>query len=538
MHWLPSSGPWQTWLLAEAAYRSGQKVIFGAGTSIKVPASVPADASSVISPDFPALAFEQASFVRYAQDDDGNINEFSTNLINEIYSRTGGKPIIRLGGTSPDYGKYLPGQAEPALPVAEQDNYQDVGHTTIGPSYWPITHNFPDAVYMVQVPLATTNISEPIAWTQAAVKEMGLDNIFSIQPGNEADLYTDTYTGEGGIELHPPDYQGTLSNESYVGNWTKYVAAIKEAVPSLPSGRFFTAFDVATHFLDEVQAEQYVFDVETCFGLGIDSDKVVKEVAHHYYQQQAGTAETLGSILMNLTNTHTHLDQYKRRINWLRANHPDIPFVLDEVGNSLQPKNTYEFQARLGSALWQVDFYLYSMAIGVSRINYQQIMHSGFDMWLPVASAGLPAQVFSNFYSQPFIGDFLGSSKKTQVARLSPDESSNIAAYAAYEEGDAKRIAIVNMNYWNSTSSAEARGKVRFDLEVPHGVKEVTVYHLNSPLGAGADASTITYGGSKWTYESRGLEVKNVIQDTRIVKVKRGVASVTVASSEAVLICL
>lgn len=48
--------------------------------------------------------------------------------------------------------------------------------------------------------------------------------------------------------------------------------------------------------------------------------------------------------------------------------------VLSEVGNSLQPTNTYEYQARLGSALWQVDFYLYCMAIGVERINYQQIM--------------------------------------------------------------------------------------------------------------------------------------------------------------------
>jgi hypothetical protein len=152
------------------------------------------------------------------------------------------------------------------------------------------------------------------------------------------------------------------------------VSAIKGAMPDLPSGRFFTAFDTATHFGADVKAEQYTFAVDTCFNLGIDADGVVKEVAHHYYQGQAGTAATLGSTLMNLTITHTHLDQFKVRINWLRANKPDVPFVLSEVGNSLQPTNTYAYQARLGSALWQVDFYLYSMAIGVTRINYQQIM--------------------------------------------------------------------------------------------------------------------------------------------------------------------
>ncbi|GAP85433.2 putative glycoside hydrolase family 79 protein [Rosellinia necatrix] len=378
-------------------------------SSVQIPITVPLEASSEINPDFLGLAFEQASFTRYAQDDEGNANAFSTNLMDAIYSRTGGKPNIRLGGTSPDYGKYFPDQTEPALPVAEQNNYQDIGHTFIGPSYWHLAKNFPDAVYIIQVPMATMNISEPVAWAQSAVDIIGVDKIFSIQPGNEADLYTNTFTGANGIPLHPPQYQGNLNNESYVGNWTKYVSAIKDAVPSVPSGRYFTAFDTAARFDADVTANQYIFAVDRCFGLGIDDGGVIKEVAAHYYQGSAGTAATLGSLLMNLTITHTHLDQLKVRINWLRANKPEIPFVLSEVGNSLQPTNTYEYQARLGSALWQVDFYLYSMAIGVARINYQQIMHAGYNMWLPVASAGKPAQVFSNYYSQPFVADFIVS---------------------------------------------------------------------------------------------------------------------------------
>lgn len=293
-------------------------------SSVPIPAVVPA--SPEINPDFLGLAFEQASFTRYAQDDDGNVNAFSANLMDAIYSRTGGKPNIRLGGTSPDYGKYLPGQTEPALPVAEQNNYQDIGHTTIGSTYWQLTKNFPDAVYIIQVPLATRNISEPLAWVQSAIDVIGIDRIFSIQPGNEADLYSDTFTGVGGIPLHPPQYQGNLDNETYVGNWTEYVAAIKEAVPEVPSGRYFTAFDTAAHFAAEVEVSQYVFAVDTCFGLGIDAGGVVKEVAGHYYQGNAGTAATLGSTLMNLTITHGQLDQFKVRIDWLRANKPEVPF--------------------------------------------------------------------------------------------------------------------------------------------------------------------------------------------------------------------
>ncbi|KAI0150074.1 glycoside hydrolase family 79 protein [Hypoxylon sp. NC0597] len=528
-------------LLALAGFGSAAYVPRDSSSlSVKVPAASAVAESAQIDPSFCGFAFEEASFVRYAQDDNGKANAFSANLINAVTSRTGGNPIIRLGGTSPDYGKYLPGQKEPALPVAEQNNYQDVGHTTIGPSYWDLTHNFPGAKYMVQVPLATTNISETIAWAQSAVKGIGLENIHSIQPGNEADLYADDYRGEGGIPLQPPQYQGRLSNETYVGNWTKYADAILGAV-KLPQGRFFTAFDVATKFGNAVQEEAYIFDVETCFKLGIDKKNIIKEVSHHYYQRNAGTAEDLAAGLMDTSVTHNHLDQFKRHISWLKKNHPKIPFILNEVGNSLFKTNSYEFQARLGSALWQVDFYLYSMAIGIARINYQQIMHAGYDLWLPIASAGHEAQVFSNFYSQPFVADFIGSSGKTKVAKLDisgKNAPANLHAYAAYEDDVAKRIAIANLDYWIKTPSGVDRPSVTLDLLVPKGVESVKVYHLSSPLGAGAAADTITYGGSQWTYKSLGKEVKNVRKDTETIAVKNGAASVKVRSSEAVLVWL
>lgn len=67
---------------------------------ISVPSTVPSNASGIVDPDFPGFAFEQASLWNYALDADGNANEFSQNLIAAITNRTGGKPLIRLGGTS------------------------------------------------------------------------------------------------------------------------------------------------------------------------------------------------------------------------------------------------------------------------------------------------------------------------------------------------------------------------------------------------------------------------------------------------------
>lgn len=66
---------------------------------VSVPSNVPANASGVVDPDFAGFAFEQASLWNYALDLDGNPNVFSQNLIAEITSRTGGKPLIRIGGT-------------------------------------------------------------------------------------------------------------------------------------------------------------------------------------------------------------------------------------------------------------------------------------------------------------------------------------------------------------------------------------------------------------------------------------------------------
>lgn len=74
-------------------------VCTAASPHVSVPSNVPADASGIVDPDFAGFAFEQASLWNYALDLDGNPNVFSQNLIAEITKRTGGKPLIRLGGT-------------------------------------------------------------------------------------------------------------------------------------------------------------------------------------------------------------------------------------------------------------------------------------------------------------------------------------------------------------------------------------------------------------------------------------------------------
>lgn len=433
---------------------------------------------------------------------------------------------------SADYAYYVENQTEPALPRAEVYNYQDIGGTTIGPSFWDLCKSFPDALYIIQTPLAITNVSETVLWATTAVEHIGIDAIHSFEPGNEPDLYPVNNLG-------PPDFLGALDNVSYVDNFTAYAAAIIDAV-DIPSEPFFQAFDVSVHVGSEESEDAYILDVPTCFGLGIDDDNIIKTVAHHYYQTSGGGATDLASGLMSHSAITGHLDLFRPAIDWLKENKPDISYIISEIGNSLNPTHDYSYQAVLGSALWQVDFQLYSLSIGVARFNFQQIMHSGYDLWLPVASNGSQPQVFASYYAQPFVTDFVGSSGKAQVAELdiTGETTGNWAGYAAFEDGVPKRLAFLNLNYWNSSSSTTARASQNITISVPDGVTSVTVDLLSSPLGAGASADTITYGGSQWTYESLGKEITGVRNDTQTLAAEDGEVTVTIYQSSAVLVHL
>lgn len=164
-------------------------------------------------------------------------------------------------------------------------------------------------------------------------------------------------------------------------------------------------------------------------------------------------------------------------------------------------------------------------------------------MWQPVEYLGVAPHVTPNFYSQPLIADFIGSSGTTTMTQLnitSTEEVANVSAYAAFENGSPKRVALVNLNYWNQTSSSTDRPSVSIDISIPSelGATTVTVRYLSSPLGAGADADTVTYAGSQWTYESLGTEVTGVRNDTDTVAVVDDIATITLSSSSAALLLI
>lgn len=165
-----------------------------------------------------------------------------------------------------------------------------------------------------------------------------------------------------------------------------------------------------------------------------------------------------------------------------------------------------------------------------------QIMHSGYDMWLPLDSAGIPRQVFSNFYAMPFVGDFIGDGGGTQAVPLQTGVD-NVVAYASYADGKPVRIAVVNFVLWDEGTGG-ARPSKTLEFKLPKGFKEVKVDVLSSPQGAHASGDSITYAGSQWTSDSNGEEVKGVRDDSYTLSVKNGKVEVKVLASSAVLLHL
>lgn len=74
------------------------------------------------------------------------------------------------------------------MPRAEVNNYQDVGGTTIGPSYWDLCKNFPNAKYIIQTPLAIADVEETVLWATTVVDAIGIDAIYGTYQQNTTNL--------------------------------------------------------------------------------------------------------------------------------------------------------------------------------------------------------------------------------------------------------------------------------------------------------------------------------------------------------------
>ncbi|KAF7192181.1 Beta-glucuronidase [Pseudocercospora fuligena] len=452
--------------------------------------------------ELPALAFEVSSFYSHAIDENGKPNEFSKNLINAIFSRTGGPPILRVGGTSGDHGRYNASlKTAVSHPATEGGPRFKKPYLQVGPSYFKAYDSFPNAKFVFMVPLEHSNIENSLAWAEKGLAVIG-SRLDALESGNE------------------PDFYGGFTIPGYIKKYNAMREALVKKFPKQLGGTIFQAIDKAFNPptplpIDQVQGP-------------LNTTGAIKQYAYHYYQHWGKySRDILQSKILNHTKTVNWMKVFAKKARYLRYEHPTVPFLMDEVGVSMTPGEGHN---NLATALWNADYLLHCMSIDVTRVHMQQIVAPGFNMWEPVKSIWGPPLVRPNFYGMVFAADFIGRNP-TRVHGMDLD-GDFVAGYTAWENGKVARIALFNLNMWYGGGN---RPSITFNIKgLPDAVKSGKVNYLSAPTGAEAN-TTVTWSGLQWTYASGG-KAKQVKNDAKTINVKNGVLSVAVDHSSAVII--
>ncbi|OTA94346.1 glycoside hydrolase family 79 protein, partial [Hypoxylon sp. CO27-5] len=174
-------------ILAVASQGSCQQ---GARTvDVNVLTVTPSHEFQKVDPSFPGFAFEDASFYAYSFDTQGQPNTLSQNLVNSVLKRTGGTPLLRVGGTSGDHGAFNSSQKEPTNFPATKFRPQMKEGVTIGPSFFEAFENWPGAKFEFMVPFRNTSYSNSLQWAKTGLGHIGQENLYTLEIGNEPNFY-------------------------------------------------------------------------------------------------------------------------------------------------------------------------------------------------------------------------------------------------------------------------------------------------------------------------------------------------------------
>lgn len=165
-----------------------------------------------------------------------------------------------------------------------------------------------------------------------------------------------------------------------------------------------------------------------------------------------------------------------------------------------------------------------------------------------------PAAVFPLFHACVAVADFIGSNtqvdlKVGELALPGQDQGQNVnpdlAAYAAWEGNQLKRMVVLNLKPWSATLDRKGdRGKQCIKLQVGQGAKKAKVRRLTAKdgwtAGQGGMEGKVSYGGTVWTTkdQGKGSKAQDAGGEEEVNVDAQGGLTVDVNDSEAVVILL
>ena len=253
---------------------------------------------------------------------------------------------------------------------------------------------------------------------------------------------------------------------------------------------------------------------------------------------------------MNHTSTVLSINKHLNESSLLA--YTGLPYILGET-NSLYNEGAPGLSDAFGAALWGVDFNLYCAATGIARVHMHQGTNYRYQSWQPIDTVNATMGTKAPYYGNIMVAAFLGDLTKNNVSIADIELGSLYQnAYAAYVDGRLERIAIIQMNAYNSTFNGTGEGPTvtsmprpsetfSFQLPTAHGafMKGINVQRL---MANGSDAITgITFDGLSYNLElDEGMPVRlnNVTAGEVLQAAQDGTISVTLPWSSAAILNL
>ncbi|VUC26096.1 unnamed protein product [Clonostachys rosea] len=496
--------------------------------TITSPENLPTGASAVVSHDFASFSFPAHFFVDYA----GNSthpNQFSRDILDLLYSKTGAHPFIRVGGTSTDRLWYNASQK-----IGAYNWWNESGTATtqygipdmiyVGPSFFDGFHNFPGTRWSWQLNMGNTFGKTGGLENALEVAKIVVDNVRgnleSFEIGNEPDLMVRFGHRSEGYSL-----------QDYVQEWNEYASnasqhVLKDNPYGLEKQRFFQGLLIAG-------TKDVEWNIDDAMQDGLDTNGFLKSISYHQYAAGNQPWVRLQNSYMNHTANVNNVTQYSSAIELCRDYNPKLPFVLGETNSNSYNLNMSQIEGVFGSALWLVDHLFLGMAMNITRYNLIQGTTFGYSGWVPVSQNGREPYVRTPLYGQIFTADAIGRDPETQVYPI-PQLPWNMSAYSIYISEKIAKYVIINFDEWNSTTSYK-RPTQKLNLQVPSWVNRVRVERLTGS-GASADEG-IEWAGKSWNYTDGRLDEKGT-SHYEIYMAKQGVVDLYLQSTEAMLVTL
>jgi len=297
----------------------------------------PSHYSSSINPRFASYSYEYGGLPSVAGTSP-NLRASFFQLMNNIKAYTGSSPQFRIGGNSADTSWWNPNQLPApnkfvtySIKPAEIQTVEDV--TTKLNTVATLSVNFDIA----------TNSSLAVSYIKAVEQQIGWDNIYGIEIGNEVDLF-------GGNGFRPKGY----SYSEYKIEFEYYVSSIAQYIPK----RFIqgATFCCEDSFFSEIPA----YDISEL--------PVLKTLSVHNYPTTHcnNNPVELSQLLEDKSSEGVAAFFAPYAKATIQAG---IEFWIGEM-NSASCGGAPNVSDVFGSALWAVDMLFNYVNIGVKGVNF------------------------------------------------------------------------------------------------------------------------------------------------------------------------